>query len=131
MTLDRQMDEYTGVRELNKGTYTVTVDCESCSVPESALTPGAKKRLRCLEANLTRIVDFMVADMLDTYNDSWSTFGKLTPKAFESRIRLTSVDMSAGLINIYFEDGGLFGEHVITVIVDDKKNKVWEARLEG
>ncbi len=131
LTLDRSLDEYSGVKTLGTGTYGLSIDCTACDDPSQVLTEENKKRLRCIESSLSVIADSAANDLLDIFNSNWNEDKPLTKAQFLSRIRLTDVSLGDDLITLYFDDGGLFLGHLIEVHVDGAKNEIWEAGIAG
>lgn len=90
----------------------------------------AAETLRRLDARSLR--QLVAEELLELYNDTWRQDGnaELDLDGFGTRIRPTSVDVSEDGVEIYFDDGGLFGQHSIVVLLNTDLDLV-DVKLAG
>jgi hypothetical protein len=68
---------------------------------------------------------------LELYNDTWRQDGdELDHREFVARIRPTFVDVDLDTIQVYFDDGELFGGHSIVLMLDTDL-QVLDVKLAG
>ena len=69
------------------------------------------------------------SELLQLYSE-WNEGKEVTPAEFSSRLRIESIEINETLWGtMYFEDGGMFADHMIEVFID--KGKYKDASLIG
>lgn len=62
----------------------------------------------------------VASELLDLYNDTWrqADAPALDHAGFTARIRPAGVDISEDCVEVFFDDGALFGGHSIVLLLD-------------
>ncbi|MFZ5446359.1 MAG: DUF2262 domain-containing protein [Myxococcota bacterium] len=134
-TYDRGLDAFVTTRKVGGRRYELTIDHVSSRAPEEAGAKelaAAREPVLDLERRLSALVTAVTKEKLPLYNESWR--GRrpvLDAKRFAARLRLSSVNVGARRITVFFADGGLFLDHVIEVRLDARTRAIREICLAG
>jgi len=128
LTYEKELDWWSAKFQFGKG-HKVDVNINNIEGIERALT-AIEKKIEIIRRDEPQFRDYAAKKLLKLANE-WSEGEKVTKKDFVSRIRLNTIafcnDLSIGL---YYDDGGLFLGHTITVDID-KNGKCTRAEIHG
>ncbi|MBD2356332.1 DUF2262 domain-containing protein [Tolypothrix sp. FACHB-123] len=118
LTWHNDLNWWKGKLEITPGNViSLSVDSENIETPSvSELAYHSFTRIQQQEVNLRRSA---ANHLLDLYNDSWNNSDAIDCPTFMNLIKLEAVHLNFdGSATIYYEDGDLFGGHVIVVSID-------------
>ncbi|MBD2196134.1 MULTISPECIES: DUF2262 domain-containing protein [Calothrix] len=118
LTWHNDFDWWKGKIEITPGNIiSLSVDSENIEIPSvSELTCHSFTRIKQQEVNLRRCT---ANQLIDLYNKSWNNDDEIDCPTFMNLIKLEAVHLNSdGSATLYYEDGGLFGGHVIVVSID-------------
>ena len=125
---EKEFNWWTAKFELRKGLrINVTINDQECM---DKVVLAVEARLSQLKKNELSLRKYAAKKLLKLANE-WAEGEKVTKEDFVSRLRLETIafynDLSTGL---YYDDGGLFWGHTITVDID-KDGKCTRAEFQG
>ncbi|MDZ7957127.1 MAG: DUF2262 domain-containing protein [Aulosira sp. DedQUE10] len=115
---DSKLDWWSSQVEIYPGNIVnLSFDADDAETPTVIeLVCHSFTRLQEQEANLRRCA---ANQLLDLYNDSWNNGDEIDCQTFMKLIKLAEVHINSdGNANLYYDDGELFGGHVIIVSID-------------
>jgi hypothetical protein len=120
VALDRSLNRFEGTHRLSRGQrYQVTFDRTDRGDARDLAT--AEEALSALEHRLSEFRSAVIEHLLPLYNDAWRVRGsrKATVTSFARRLRLKSihVDPQTRDVELAFDAGGMFTDHIILVAV--------------
>lgn len=129
--LDRRVNWIEGRRKMGflglRG-YKITVDLREDETYDDAM---AWRKILFVEKNLSLLHENILENLFGIYNSNWKSLGPLNEKQFIRKLRLDSVGISTdGDITVYFQDGGTFQGHLITIFINED-GKISNANLAG
>jgi hypothetical protein len=118
LTWNNDLDWWSSKVEFTPGNLVnLSVDSEDVETPSvSELACHSFTRIQKQEINLRLCA---ANHLLDLYNDHWNNGDEIDCPTFMKLIKLEEVHLNSdGSANLYYDDGDLFGGHVIIVSID-------------
>jgi hypothetical protein len=129
--LDRRVNWVEGRRKagfLGLRGYKITIDLREDETYDGAMV---WKKVLFVEKNLSLLHENILENLFEIYNSNWKSLGPLNEKQFLRKLRLDSIGISTdGDITVYFQDGGTFQSHLITIFINED-GKISSANLAG
>ena len=115
-----------GKRQTKKDSYEISTDAapdDTCDVE------NLRKSVEFVEGALHRIRDAIAEEYFELYSGWGSPLGALTKEQFKAIPILVSLEADEVGVELYFDDGGLFLDHVFSLRIRD--GQVTRISLEG